>query len=252
LYRTVTPQPGRARHQLGECAELTIVRHGQSVANAAVLAEAAGHPGAEVFGPDADVRLSDLGRRQAIAVGYWWAALPAGRLPDVVLSSPYLRARQTLDLAAATASGRGARVSAARVDDRLRDRGMGELEMMSRRQVAERFPEEARRRQATAEFVYRPPGGESFGDIADRLASLLVDVRRDHDGCRVLLVAHDAVVLMLRYLLERLSWDGVRAIAAEGMAGNASITRWVNVDGRLVLSEYNSTGHLHEHPGAGS
>jgi broad specificity phosphatase PhoE len=58
-------------------------------------------------------------------------------------------------------------------------------------------PAEATRRSSTDEFHYRPPGGESLLDVATRLASLLDDVRRDHAGLRVLLVAHDSAVTHL-------------------------------------------------------
>jgi broad specificity phosphatase PhoE len=46
--------------------------------------------------------------------------------------------------------------------------------------------------------LYRPPNGESFEDIAVRLRSFLDDLHRDHAGERVVVVAHDAVVLMMR------------------------------------------------------
>ncbi|HEY2669405.1 MAG TPA: histidine phosphatase family protein [Rugosimonospora sp.] len=231
----------------GELAELIVVRHGESVANAAfAAANAAGRASAGISGPDSDVPLTDLGRRQAAALGHWLGALPADRFPEVALCSPYLRARHTLELAASAAERDNprARVRLSRVDDRLRDRVMGELQMLTRMQIAERFPAEAERRRTVDEYVYRPPGGESFGDVADRLASLLTDVRREHAGRRVLVVAHDAVVLMLRRLVEGLSWDEVRAIARDGLADNASVTRWTGVDDALVLAEYNVTAHL--------
>jgi broad specificity phosphatase PhoE len=237
----------QAHGEPGELAELVVVRHGESVANAAfAAANAAGRASAGISGPDSDVPLTDLGRRQATALGHWLGALPADRFPEVALCSPYLRARHTFELAAAAAERDNprARVRLSRVDDRLRDRVMGELQMLTRMQIAERFPAEAQRRRTVDEYVYRPPGGESFGDVAERLASLLTDVRREHAGRRVLVVAHDAVVLMLRRLVEGLSWDEVRAIARDGLAANASVTRWTGVDGALVLAEYNVTAHL--------
>jgi broad specificity phosphatase PhoE len=244
----VTDDTGPTRPP-GEWAELTAVRHGQSVANAAfATAEAAGHNRAEVTGPDAQVGLSELGRRQAAELGRWWAAQPADRLPEVALCSPFLRARQTFDLIAENAPEWSARVGPPRIDERLRDRDMGDLAMMTGRQIADRFPAEAARRRDSDEFTYRPPNGESFGDVADRLAAVLADVRRDHAGRRVLMVAHDAVVLMLRRLLERMSWDDLRVVTRAGPVANASITRWVNADGRLVLSGYNVTTHLQRPP----
>ena len=75
---------------------LYLVRHGQSQGN--VARDAAEGTGAARIGidiRDVDVPLSGLGHRQAEAAGRWFAALPDGQKPEVILSSPYLRARQT-------------------------------------------------------------------------------------------------------------------------------------------------------------
>ena len=68
---------------------LWLLRHGQSEGN--VLRDAAEAAGDEAFdlgGRDADVPLSDLGRRQAVAFGRWLAEEPAARRPTAVVSSP--------------------------------------------------------------------------------------------------------------------------------------------------------------------
>lgn len=228
------------------CAELTVVRHGQSTANAAFArAEAAGSAESGVTGPDARIGLSPLGAAQAVALGHRFGALAADRRPQVVICSPYRRARQTWRLAvdAARAVG-GPDLPRGSVDDRLRDRVMGELELLTSAAVAARFPEEAARRAGTDEFHYRPPGGESLLDVATRLGSLLGDVRREHAGARVLLVAHDSVVLMLRHLVEGLSLEELDRVVRAGPVLNASVTRWAVVAGRPVLAEYNTVTHL--------
>jgi 2,3-bisphosphoglycerate-dependent phosphoglycerate mutase len=216
-------------------AELMVVRHGESVANAAfAAADAAGRVETGVTGRDADVPLSDLGRAQATDLGRWLAALPPERAPEVVLCSPYRRAAETAQLALAELPAR----LPVRFDERLRDRETGVLELLSRRAVQERFPDEDRRRARVGELYYRPPGGESLVDVALRLRTLLRDLELAESGRRVLLVAHDAVVLMLRYLIEELTEDGLGAVTADGPVANASVTRWVR-DGRLRLATYN-------------
>jgi broad specificity phosphatase PhoE len=229
----------------GQLAELTVVRHGQSVANVALAAaQAAGLLESGVTGRDADIELSPLGWTQAEALGRWLARLPAVRRPQVVVCSPYRRARQTWQRAAATAADLGVPLPAATLDARLCDRLMGELELMTGALIAQRFPAEAARRSAAGEFAYCPPGGESFGDIAVRLETLLRDLDHRHAGRRVFLVAHDAVVLMLRHAVERLTFAQVAAIVRAGPVANASITRFTAGAGGLRLAEYNSTGHL--------
>src|SRR5437899_2438039 len=122
-------------------ARLTVVRHGQSAANAAfAAAEAAGLLDSGITGRDADVDLTRLGRAQAVALGRWLADQPAGHRPQAVVCSPYRRAAQTWRLARAAAASQGVRMPDASVDARLCDRLMGELELMTRAAVAERFP----------------------------------------------------------------------------------------------------------------
>jgi broad specificity phosphatase PhoE len=223
-------------------AELILIRHGQSAANVAFPeADAAGLLESGLTGRDSDVELTDLGREQAKAIGHWLAALPADQLPQVVITSPYLRARETWRIAA-EASGLDLPVPT--TDDRLVDRLLGDLEMVTRAAIADRFPDEAGRWKTAGEYHYRPPGGESFGDIAERLSSFLADLNRDHAGERVVVVAHDAVILTMRYVIEGLTWDEIAAVAATGHVRNASITRFDGSSGRLVLDSYNTVEHL--------
>jgi broad specificity phosphatase PhoE len=224
-------------------AELILVRHGQSLSNVAFpAADAAGLLEAEVSGRDAEVPLTPVGEEQAAAVGGWLASLPGELVPQVVVTSPYLRARETWRIAAETS---GLELPAPSTDDRLVDRLLGDLEMLTRAAVAQRFPEEAERRAAAGEHRYAPPGGESFADIEVRLQSFLRDLHRDHDGERVIVVAHDAVVLMMRAVIEELGWDQVIAMErAAGSVRNASISQFAARDGRLELVRYNAVDHL--------
>lgn len=222
-------------------AELILVRHGQSLANVAFpAADAEGLMEAVVSGRDAEVPLTPVGEEQAAALGRWLAALPPGRRPQAVITSPYLRARETWRIAA-----EGLDLPAPSTDDRLVDRLMGELELLTRAAVAARFPDEPARRAQAGEFEYVPPGGESFADIAVRLKSFLDDLHVDHPGERVIVVAHDAVVLMMRAVVEQLSWDEVIAVEKEsGYVRNASISRFDGSSGVLTLDRYNVIDHL--------
>ncbi|MEN3609510.1 histidine phosphatase family protein [Plantactinospora sp. ZYX-F-223] len=231
--------------------DLTVVRHGQSTANVAfAAAEVAGRAETGLVGRDRDIPLSPLGERQAAAVGRRLVGLPAGRRPEVVICSPYRRARQTWRFAVAAADAAGVRLPEPLVDDRLRDREMGELELLTRAAIGVRFPAEAARWRETDELRYRPPGGESLLDVGARLAPLLADLRTSHAGRRLLLVAHDSVVLMLRHLIERLSLAELRAVVAAGPVANASFTAWSDVDGDdgPVLVEYDVVDHLQADP----
>jgi len=227
---------------MGVVAELILIRHGQSAANVAFpRADAAGLTDSGLTGRDADVELTELGRAQAKAVGRWLADLPDADRPQVVITSPYVRARETWRIAAESS---GLTLPVPSTDDRLVDRLLGDLEMLTRAAIAERFPDEPGRWKKDGDYVYRPPGGETFGDVAGRLASFLADLNRDHAGERVVVVAHDAVVLMMRYVIEGLDWDGIAVVARAGHILNASITRFDGTSGRLLLDRYNTVDHL--------
>src|SRR5262245_56783180 len=119
-------------------AELILVRHGQSRSNVAFpAADARGLVDAEISGRDAEVPLTEFGEQQAAAVGAWLAALPVDQVPQVVITSPYLRARETWRIAAAAS---GLDLPEPATDDRLVDRLLGDLEMLTRAAIAQRFP----------------------------------------------------------------------------------------------------------------
>jgi probable phosphoglycerate mutase len=219
---------------------LGIVRHGQSTGNvAADRAEGSGAEMIDIPERDADVPLSPTGRHQAEAVGAFLRKLD--QPPDVAVASPYLRARQTAELALD-----GLPVPLV-VDERLRDRELGVLDLLTNAGVQARLPEEARRRARLGKFYYRPPGGESWADVLLRLRSLMRELREDHPGGRVLLFAHEATVLLIRSLAEGLAEPELMSIARGTAIANCSISAWRNDGDSLVLELFNDVGHLDRH-----
>jgi broad specificity phosphatase PhoE len=121
------------------------------------------------------------------------------------------------------------------------------LDLLTTRGVRNRFPMEAERRRWLGKFYHRPPGGESWADVVLRLRSFLRDVV-DDDVERAVVVAHDAVVLLLRYVCERLTEQQVLAIQVSEPVRNASVTRLARrLDGSWQLTGYNDVDHLREH-----
>ncbi|MCC3300380.1 histidine phosphatase family protein [Arthrobacter sp. zg-Y895] len=224
--------------------ELILVRHGESAGN--VAATRAGREGAERIDlpwRDPDVPLSSDGEEQAEALGRWIAGLPADELPESVWCSPYLRARQTAELA-----GLPGLTGVMRIDERLRDRELGILDLLTSAGVAARYPEEAERRSWLGKFAYRPPGGESWADVALRLRSVFRDLDDEEDGKRVAVVCHDAVILLIRYVLERMSEQELLDTAAANSVRNGSVTRLVRPAGTgpWKLHTFNSVLHLQD------
>ncbi|MCX5210870.1 histidine phosphatase family protein [Kitasatospora sp. NBC_00240] len=227
---------------------LIATRHGESTANVEFqLAEAAGALSVPINCRDADIPLSMHGQQQAQALGRWWAGLPAGDRPRSVWCSPYVRTAETARIALAQAAGLGAvPISlAVRYDERLRDRELGILEMLPAAAIEAKHPEEAARRRKMGELYYRPPGGESWSDVALRVRSCLRDLCEQEDGNPVLVVAHDCTVLMLRHVLDRLTEQ--QLLEVEQVA-NCSASVWRTDGERLRPERWNTTGHLE--PGA--
>jgi broad specificity phosphatase PhoE len=221
--------------------ELWLVRHGESVANvAAARAEAAGETTISVDRRDADVPLSSIGERQAAALGRRLADSEPD--PGAVWSSPYLRARQTISIAMNYA-GHDLPI---RVDERLRDRELGILDLFTAIGVERRFPEEAERRRWLGKFYYRPPGGESWSDVALRLRSFLRDVDVRDGADRLLVAAHDAIVMLFLYICTGWSEDELLAFARAHTVTNASITKLARPSGSGTwsLEEFSNDEHL--------
>jgi broad specificity phosphatase PhoE len=220
--------------------ELIVVRHGESEGNAARdAAEAAHDEVIPIDRRDPDVPLTALGQRQAASIGRWLAHLPPAERPTGVWSSPYLRAVQTAR-AALAAAGLSLPI---RVDDRLRDRELGVLDRLTGRGVTARFPDEAARRRYLGKLYYRPPGGESWTDVALRLRSLITELDGPGEE-RLLISCHDAVVLLLRYVLEGLDEAALMEIAGARAVGNASITRLIRDGSGWRATLFNDQEHL--------
>jgi broad specificity phosphatase PhoE len=187
-----------------------------------------------------------LGEHQARAVGRWFQKQPEADRPSLLLSSPYARALRTTELIAGELDSEVEIV----VDERLREKEFGQLNRFTRAGILALFPEEARRRAELGKFYYRPPGGESWCDVALRLRGVLHELQLSYAGERVLIVAHQVVVLCFRYLLEGLDEQRLLAIDRAGDVANCSITSFKATTAagrsRLELLEYNFVAPLEE------
>jgi len=205
--------------------KLWIVRHGQSAGNVArEAAHAAGHSIIDLAIRDVDVSLSELGLRQAESLGHWFAALPDGEKPEVLISSPYLRARQTAR--AICEAGGILEAKAPIVDERLREREFGIFDRLTTRGIQEKYPEIAEHRALLGKFYHRAPGGESWADVILRLRGAMDTISLHHADRRVLIVCHQVVVLCLRYILEEMDEAQILAIDKEADVLNCGVCEY--------------------------
>ena len=145
---------------------LYICRHGRTEANASGLLLGRADPG-----------LDRLGRAQAEAMA---AALPR---PDLVITSPLARCRETA--AAFAADGELGPGPAARIDERLIELDYGEFDLVPLRDI----PAETWQRWR-ADPHFRPPGGETLAELADRVSGCLAEVQERAAEADVVVVSH--------------------------------------------------------------
>ncbi|MEP6609731.1 MAG: histidine phosphatase family protein [Burkholderiaceae bacterium] len=205
---------------------LWIVRHGQSAGNVARdSAEAARLPLIELATRDIDVPLSELGERQSIALGQWFAKLPRGSQPNVVLCSPYARARSTAQVVLEVAQV-SPDAHILHTDERLREKEFGILDRLTTYGIRERHPQLSEQRAHVGKFYFRPPGGESWCDVILRLRSVIDTLTREYRGARVLIVGHQVIVNCFRYLLERMDEAQILALDRTADVPNCGVMHY--------------------------
>jgi probable phosphoglycerate mutase len=218
---------------------LWVVRHGESAGNVARdRAEAEQLDRIELTHRDVDVPLSDAGREQAASLGRWLGRLE--QPPTVLWTSPYVRAEQTAAIALEAAGLDLPTV----VDERLREREFGVLDGLTRQGITSLYPEESERRRRIGKFYHRPPGGESWSDVLLRLRAALADLQVQAEGERVLVVAHQVVVLLTRYVLEGMTEQRVLDVDRSTEVLNCSVTTYARGAGGLALESFNAVEHL--------
>jgi broad specificity phosphatase PhoE len=231
--------------------KLWIVRHGQSAGNVArEAAEAASRHWIEIATRDMDTPLSELGDRQARALGRWFGELPKESKPNVLLCSPYVRAVQTSRLLIDAAAIDVDALTFQR-DERLREKEFGVLDRLTKVGIRQKYPELAAQRRHVGKFYFRPPGGESWCDVLLRLRSVLDTMTREYRRSRVMIVAHQVIVNCLRYLLERMNEEEILAIDRDADVPNCSVTSYefdpnAGRAGKLVLRLVNFVAPLEE------
>ena len=217
---------------------LWLIRHGESTANVARhKAESEKLPTIDFTEREADVPLSDAGNRQSIALGRWFKFQK--EKPTVVFASPYFRATETARLITENAKLVNVKTF---YDERLRERELGIFDRLTKLGAMQKFPEECEKREHFGKFYYRPIGGESWCDVALRVRSFWRDLREINAAEKILVVTHEVVIRVFRYILENLSEAEVLAIDRASDVENCAVTSYhFDADGNkptLKLNNY--------------
>ena len=152
-----------------------MVRHGATVLSAE-----------DRFAGATDVELSDEGREQTRRL--------ADRLSDekivAVFASPLGRTVETAQILAAPHK------LEVQTRDGLREINHGRWEQMTRREVEEKFPEEAAEWEKDP-YTFAPLGGESGFAVTARALPVLIDLVRKNAGKNILVISHKATIRLL-------------------------------------------------------
>lgn len=152
-----------------------LIRHGATVLTAE-----------DRFAGATDVALSEEGREQARQLG---ERLRTEKVA-AVYASPLGRTVETASLIAAP---HGLEVERR---DGLREISHGRWEQMTRREVEQKFPEEAAAWEEDP-YTFAPEGGESGLAVTARSLPVLLEIVREHPGENVIVVSHKATIRLL-------------------------------------------------------
>ncbi|MFB6599481.1 MULTISPECIES: bifunctional RNase H/acid phosphatase [Streptomyces] len=216
-----TPPPAAAPPDLSTPTTFVLLRHGETALTPEKRFSGSG---------GSDPALSGTGRRQAARTS---EALAARGTVQAVVSSPLRRCRETAE---AVAGRLGLAVT---VDEGLRETAFGAWEGLTFGEVRERWPD-----QLTAWLAApgaAPPGGESFEEVAARVAEARDRLRAAHAGRTVLLVSHVTPVKTLVRLALDAPWHSLfrMELAAASLSSVAYYA-----DGNATVRLLNDTGHL--------
>ena len=196
-----------------------LIRHGATILTAE-----------DRFAGSTDVPLSDEGRAQVRRL--------AARLSDdgitAVFASPMGR---TVETASILAEPHGLEV---KTRDGLREISHGHWEQMTRKEVDEKYPEEAAAWEEDP-YTFAPTGGESGLGVTSRALPVLMDIVRENPGGRVLVVSHKATIRLL--LSSLLGFDPRRY--RDNLDQNPAALNIVDFKGpvRARLTLFNDTSH---------
>jgi broad specificity phosphatase PhoE len=152
-----------------------VVRHGATVLSAE-----------DRFAGATDVALSDEGREQTRRL----AQRLNGEKIVAVFASPLGRTVETAQILAKPHK------LEVQTRDGLREISHGHWEQLTRREVEERFPEEAAEWEKDP-YTFAPVGGESGLAVTARALPVLLQLVREHPGKNILVVSHKATIRLL-------------------------------------------------------
>lgn len=198
---------------------LLLIRHGESVANAQ-----------RYFSGQTNVPLSELGQKQAEVTAQYLKDFPI----DAFYASDLRRAYET-GLAAAKFHDLPVIPST-----HLREIDCGEWEGMTHDEISANYPEIYHTWRTDIGNVCLP-GGETPGQVQERVVAFLDAVVRTHEGQTVCIASHGMAIRCFLMHVLGLPMDRMMEYP---FASNASVTTVTWENGKFTLEEHSHDSHL--------
>jgi 2,3-bisphosphoglycerate-dependent phosphoglycerate mutase len=177
-----------------------------------------------------DSPLTELGRRQAAAMGHGLIQFPI----EAFYSSDLGRACETASIISSIIKRNFI------TDARFRERNLGSMQGLTRHEFAGLYPREAER-FGSIDPDYRIPRGESVRERHDRNIECAEELAKDNRGKTILVVVHGGVLMSFMYRSIRIPLDHKRTFSLY----NGSINGF-SIDGNMEwnLDFWGDTNHL--------
>ena len=196
---------------------IIFVRHAQSIGNIMTQDERANY---EI--PNHAYPLTDIGGQQAILTGKYLKDELSPKLPDIFLTSTFLRTQMTMDLILKEL--RAPVNLTPIIDSRLDEKWDGIFHELSRADVERLYPEQIKLRKLVGYYHHRAPGGESCPDVEIKIRNLLSDPIIA--GKRLLAVGHGRWFVIFQKVIHNLSVDEFLQLKDQG-SENCSVTEYL-------------------------
>ncbi|MEK7184803.1 MAG: class I tRNA ligase family protein, partial [Patescibacteria group bacterium] len=132
--------------------------------------------------------LTDLGKKQVNEVGKWFA----DKKIDFIISSPYIRTRETADIISEKISLDKKKII---FDSRLVEINAGIWNGRKFNDFVANFGHKNR-------FEMTPEGGENYVDIKKRMGDAIYDYEKKYSGKNILIISHDTPLFLLETVIE--------------------------------------------------
>ncbi len=205
---------------------LLLVRHGETADNKR-----------GVFQGQEGSTLNDRGRDQARRLGERLART----VPSIaaVYASDLVRAKETAEIIA----GLHPKALTVELDEGLREIFLGAWQGLSLAQISARFPEEWAAWQRGQEDLRRG-GGETYGELAERMVRSMARIAEAHPGETVLVVSHGAAIKTFGGAVLGMAPGSAKWLRALRVPDNTGLAIIEREGADFRVTSWNETAHL--------